>query len=589
MRQARALTVFLAIFFSGFALGEVKYSITPLPEVGKLKVEMSYMANAGANELQMPNWSPGAYFLGAPGKNVSDFTLVADIGGTLTIDHATDNSWKFSLIEKQPVRVTYTVPVQFSEGAMHYSGPPTYLYIVGRKEEACRLTLNTPNEWKIAVGLDAVGGSYKVYKAPDYDVLADNPVTMGDFVELSYTSHNKPITIAMRGKPRFDVDKNKIINVCKKITDGQGDFFGGHPFSKYVWHFSVTPAQDGGGGLEHLSSTQISLAQGVGPRVTRVLAHEFFHLWNVKRIRSEVLGPFDYTKLPKTGALYWLEGTTDYYASLLCYRDSVLGRDAFIGDLIENTTAVRNNSARLRISPFESSMKVGESNEGRGNSNGFEISYYNLGWLVGLCLDIEIRDRTGGKKSLDDVERALWDLCKDNKPGFKEDEIRKQCIKIGGSEMGTFFDSAVMKAGELPLEEQLAKAGYKLYSEKQAYNDIGFEMRPSFGSREVRVVRLKDAAALTGLKENDVLVRFGDNILESVTDRSPTSAVQAWINALKPGDKVGVVVKRDGVEVSANLEVTTSFRTIWKVEEVADATKKELDLRNGWLKVGSTP
>ncbi len=583
MRQSHAIAFLLAITVPVFASAEVKYTVTPMPDAGKLKVEMTFVSNAGAQELQMPNWSPGAYFLGSPGKNVADLQVADPTNEVVKVDHPADNSWKFTLTSAGTVTVNYTVPGQFSEGAMHYSGPTTYLYIVGRKEEACRLTLNTPKDWKIAVGLDSVGASYTMYSAPDYDVLADNPVSMGDFVELSYTSAGKPMTIAMRGKQRKEVDKNKIISVCKKITDGQAAFFGGHPFSKYVWHFSVTPAQDGGGGLEHLSSTQISLAKGVGPRVTRVLAHEFFHLWNVKRIRSEVLGPFDYTQLPKTGALYWLEGTTDYYASLLCYRDGVLGRDAFIADLIENTTSVRNNAARLKVSPYDSSMRVGETNEGRGNSNGYEISYYNLGWLVGLCLDIEIRDKTGGKKSLDDVTRALWDICKDDKPGFKEDEIRKQCIRFGGSSMGAFFDRVVMKAGELPLEEQMAKVGYKLYGEKQAYNDMGFEMRPSFGSRDVRLARVSEAAGLTGLKDRDVLVRFGDHALDSVTDRSPVGATQDWINALKPGDKVTVVVKRDDAEVTAHLVVTTSYRTIWKVDEIADASKKAIDLHNGWL------
>ncbi|MCH8978030.1 MAG: M61 family metallopeptidase, partial [Armatimonadetes bacterium] len=400
MSLRRTMLLFVAVAAASLSSAEIRYAVTPMPDEGRLQVEMSFDASAGPFEVQMPNWSPGAYMLREMGRNVSELTATDGAGNPLTVVHPADNSWKASLSTAGRVTITYSVRGQMSEGAMHYSGPPTYLYVVGRKEEACRLKLKTPRGWKIAIGLDAIGDSYFDYTAPDYDVLADNPVTMGDFVELRYTSHGKPITIAMRGAPRNEVDRDRIIQVCKDITDGQGDFFGGLPFNKYIWHFSINPGQDRAGGLEHLSSTQIGLAQGIGPRSIRVLAHEFFHLWNVKRIRSRVLGPFDYTELPETGALYWLEGVTDYYASLLTFRDGVLGESAFLGDLVSNTTAVRNNEARLEVSPYESSMRVAETNDGRGNSNGYQISYYSYGWVTGLCLDLELRDRTDDDNEL---------------------------------------------------------------------------------------------------------------------------------------------------------------------------------------------
>lgn len=486
MAPRRLLAALLLSLASGLSLAEVKYTVLPLPEQNRLKVQVDFESKAGALEVQMPNWAPGAYILSMPGRNVQDF--VWKVGASeVTSEKVGENTWKANLAQAGTSGITYTVPCQLSSGAMHFSGPPTYVYVVGRKEESCRLTLNVPEGWKIAVGLD---GSGKVYTAPDYDVLADNPVTLGDFVELSYSSLGKPHTIAMRGAPREQIDKDKIVKVCKHISEAQADFFGGLPYSKYVWHFNVTPGQDGGGGLEHLSSTQITLAQGIGPRSVRVLSHEFFHLWNVKRIRSKVLGPFDYTALPKTGALYFLEGTTDYYASLLLTRYGWFDDKVFYGDLISNTSAVRGNAARLEVSPYESSMRVGEASNGRGNSNGWRISYYNLGWLVGLVLDIELRARTNGRRSLDDVTRALWDLCKNDKPGFEEDEIRKQCIRFGGQAMGEFFDRVVMRPGELPLEEQLAKVGLKLLENKE----------PTEGNR-ARWMVVEDEAADAKAKE----------------------------------------------------------------------------------------
>ncbi len=575
MTIRRAFLLASALFVCALSQAQVRYTVTPMTAANRLKVSMAFEAKAGAIELQMPNWSPGAYILGYPGRNVADLKMADRNGTTVSFAHPADNSWT-ATVGTGTLMVEYTVPNNFADGAMHYSGPTTYLYIVGRKEEACRLTLDAPKDWKIAVGLDAVGDSQNVYKAPDYDTLADNPVTMGDFIEYKYTSHGKPITIALRGALRASVDQAKITKVCQQIADSQGDFFGGHPFSKYVWHFAVTPGADGGGGLEHLSSTQISLAQGVGPRSIRVCAHEFFHLWNVKRIRSKVLGPFDYTQLPKTGALYWLEGVTDYYASLLCMRYGILSEQDFLGDLIQNTTAVRNNDARLRVSPFESSMRVGETNGGRGNSNGYEISYYNLGWLVGLVLDIELRSRSGGVRSLDDAMRVLWTMCKDNNPGFDEGEIRAIMLQLGGATMGDYFDTVVMKPGELPLESQLAKIGLQLTKDEQQYVDAGFDAQPNFGSPGVRVARIRGA---TELRANDQILAIGATEITGSTAGELMTRVNSAIAAMKAGTATTVKVVRNGATIEVSVTASNATRSVWSIKEVANVDAAKLALR----------
>ena len=581
----RLLASVALLLFVAASQAEIRYTVTPMPEQGKLDVRMSFEAKVGPIELQMPNWSPGAYVFSAPGKNVTDFGIVGQRGTAFEIQHPADNSWKTDAVGGT-MTVEYTVPALVDNGAMHFSGPSTYLYIVGRKEESCRLTVNVPPDWKIAVGLDGAGNDGKDFKARTYDVLADNPVTMGDFIEYTYTSFGRPVTIALRGQYRSNVDKDRIISVCKGITDAEGDFFGGAPFSKYVWHFAVTPASDGGGGLEHLSSTQISLARGVGPRSVRVCAHEFFHVWNVKRIRAKVLGPFDYTQLPKTGALYWLEGVTDYYASLLTFRYGLLDEEAFKGDLVNNLTAVRANEARLRVSPYDSSLRVSDTNNGLGNSNGYEISYYNLGWLVGLCLDIEIRSRTGGKKSLDDVERALWRQCKDDKPGFEEGDIRKHVVEVGGEAMGPVFDSLVMKPGEMPLETELAKVGFQLTHEDVPLVDVGFDMSPAFRSTDVRVVRVRESAKAAGLRADDVIVSINGTLVTGDTGLAAMTKANQVVATLKAGQSATVRVRRGGQEQNLIVTPVMSKRTTWHLTDVANGDRDMLSLRNGWYYAG---
>jgi predicted metalloprotease with PDZ domain len=581
-RRALALPLVLALCALGAA--EVRYTVQPMTAANKLKVQMSFETKAGTLELHMPNWSPGYYVLIENGQNVADLSVTDSSGRAVTLVHPAAHSWTGTVAAGR-LTVEYTVPVQLIADSMHYSGPTTYLYIVGRKEEPCRLTLDTPKDWKIAVGLEQVGDNYRVYRAPDYDTLADNPVTMGDFIELSYSSHGKPHTIALRGAPRANVDREKILRVCKEISDGQGDFFGGLPFDKYVWHFNVTPGSDGGGGLEHLTSTQISLAQGVGPRSISVCAHEYFHLWNVKRIRSRVLGPFDYTKLPRTGALYWLEGVTDYYASLLSMRYGPLGEADFLQDIVENTQAVRSNPARLTVSPYDSSLRVGEANNGRGNSNGYEISYYNLGWLVGLVLDIELRSRSGGLRSLDDAMRVLWQMCKDGRPGFEEGEIRSLMLQLGGPTMGDYFDKVVMRPGELPLEEQLAKIGLKLEAVERSYTDVGFDVGPMQGGTGVRVTRVRQAINQAVQQGDEVIAINGSQVKGSSTQELMASA-NAAIATLKANVAATMTVKRGERVLDVTFTPRTATVTNWRVQDVAEGDAAKLALRKNLYYAG---
>jgi len=561
---------------------EIRYTVQPLPDQNRIKVQVQLDSKKGALELQMPNWSPGAYFLSAPARNVQDFRIVNANGAPLSAEKPNDFTWKATLASAGKLTAEYTVPSQLVAGAMHYNGPSAYLYAVGRKQEKCRLTLEVPEGWRIAVGLDSWRGSNNVFTAPNYDVLADNPVTMGDFIELSYTVQGIPHTISLRGEPRDQVEKEKILKVCKHITESQADFFGGLPYSKYVWHFNVTPGQDGGGGLEHLSSTQIGLAAGVGPRSVSVCSHEFFHLWNVKRIRSKPLGPFDYTELPKTGALYWLEGVTDYYASLLLLRYGWFGPEEFHRDLASNIALVRNNPARLEVSPYESSMRVGEANNGRGNSNGWRISYYNVGWLVGLCLDIEMRTATGGKKSLDDVARALWRLCRDDRrPGFEEEEIRNQCVKIGGPQLGEFFDRMVMTAGELPLEEQLAKVGLKLVETKTDTVDPGFDWGGGFGQTGLRVTEVRGDAK-GKLESGDLILEIDGANVQGESRQETMGKMTAALAKLTVGTLAKVKVRRGTEDKEAEIVPSKSFRVSFKVEEDPLADEAKQALRQGW-------
>jgi predicted metalloprotease with PDZ domain len=585
--RIRAILVLVGLIGAVFpAWAEIRYSVTASTEPPALQVQMDIPVSGKAIVLKCPNWAPGSYRLADYSRNIQDLKAEGAGGLEVAVEKTADNAWQVTpLVDDRTVTVRYRVPVPLTDGAMHYSGPATYLYVDGRKTEPCRLTLSVPAGWKVAVGLDEVRGQEHTYTAPNYDVLADNPVSMGNLIVDQYVAFGKPHFIVLRNAAKSDVDLAYLKRACKFVTESQGAFFGGVPYNKYVWHFSVNDSPDGAGGLEHLSSTQISLASGVGPRAVSVLSHEFFHLWNVKRIRSKPLGPFDYDVLPTTGALWWLEGVTDYYAHLLLYRYGWWDRGAFESDILNNWNGVRSNPARLEVSPYEASARVKEAANGRGNSNGYRVSYYNTGWLCGLLLDIEIRSASKGKHSLDDVTRALWQLCKDDKPGFEEGEIRALCVKYGGDAAGAFYDQIITKPGELPVDAQLAKIGLRIAELRETFTDVGFTASPSRQSQSSGgVVRNVHGPAENLLQNGDVLIAVDGVRLDTSSNRKLAASLDAALKEAKVGVPLRLRLKRGESEVNVAVTPVEATRSRQVVEDIPDASAEVAQLRSQFLK-----
>lgn len=580
--RSRFTTALALAALAAVTHAEIRYSVTATEGGDRLQVEMRFDAK-GPVKIQMPNWAPGAYVLSMPAKNVQGLAVTDGAGKSVDFKQENDNTWTIDQAPDRKVTVRYSVPFRFSAGSGNYSGPPTYFYVVDRKAESCRLDLRVPGSWKIATGLDPVGSSDHEFVAPDYDVLADSPVTLGDIRELRYEVKGRDHLIALYGAAKDEVDADAIIKACKFVSTMQTDFMKGIPYKRYVWHFSTTDRYDGAGGLEHLNSTQIGLASGVGPRAVGVCSHEFFHLWNVKRIRSKPLGPFDYNVLPKTGALWWLEGVTDYYAHTLLHRYGWTNQNEYFETLVGNVRSQRSKPGRLEVSPYQASYRVGDAANGRGNSTGFQVSYYDTGWLAGMCLDIEILAESKGKRNLDDVEYALWNLCKDSKPGFEEDEIRKQCVRLGGDKLGPFYDRVIMKAGELPIEEQLAKVGLQLVSRTRQDADLLVNLGPS---REDKALNTRgargDAEAL--YKAGDLVVAINGRPTTGDTVAKLQKAQMDAMEGLKPGETVTVSVKRGSETVELKYKLGSKDVEEQVIQELEGATAEQKRLRGLWLK-----
>lgn len=580
------------------ARAEIVYHVKADPDAGLLHVTIHLDGTQKGSKFQIPNWTPGAYSTRDTFKLVQAFKATDAAGNLLSVENKIDKFEKPYVTdsgEKRSVEysvctwvvspaksttVTYDMPLKPVAGAMHWSGPSTYMYEVGRKKEGCRLEVEVPAEWPVFTGLDE--SKKNTFTAKDYDTLADNPVSTGDVIAYSYLSRSKVHWIVMRGAAKAKVDKAKLLTACKFVSDAETDFFGGKaPYNKYVWHFDVFDAPDGAGGLEHLSSTQISLSSGVGPRAVGVLAHEFFHLWNVKRIRSKPLGPFDYTKLPETGALWWLEGVTDYYAFTLLHRYGWMDDASYFATIASNYQTVKRNRAFDIVGPNESSMRVGEANGGRGNSNGYRISYYDLGWLAGMCLDIELRQRSGGKASLDNVELALWNMCKDNKPGFGEDEIRKQMVRFGGAAMGPVYDRIVMKPS-MPVEEALAKVGLQATNKPESFVDTGFSSGGGPGAQFLTVAEVHGATASI-LKVGDRIVEVDGKKVEGTNGRERSAFMAAALRGALVDKPITLAIIRGEQPMTVEVRPFNGSRDVFTVERSPSATPQQKALGDAWL------
>lgn len=569
---------------ASFGFAELKYTVFPGSAENKLRVELEVVATSEHSDFQIPNWAPGSYRYDDVYKRVTDVKSEGGVGVTTVGTLPVINTWSVKSEKGKPVKISYEIPVQYANGTGHFAGPSFYMYPVGRTQEPCRVEFKFAAGTPIITGMNPVGGDDRVYKVPTYDVLADNPVTWGDFTLDTYKSFGKTHYIAYRGVPKKDVNRAYVIKACKFVTDMEGDFFGGGvPYDRYVWHFSVNDAPDGAGGLEHLSSTEISLASGVGPGAVGVLSHEFFHLWNVKRIRSKQLGPFDYTTQPTTGALWWLEGVTDYYAHTLLGRYGWWGTnerfsdpiDKLYGTAVQNLSAVRSRQARFEVSPYASSARVREASGGRGNSQGYQISYYDTGWLCGLVLDIELLDKTDGKACLDDVEHDLWNQCKNDQPGFEEDAIRRTLMKYGGYWMGPFYDNVIMKPGELPVEAALAKIGKELVTVDEKYGSIPFSLRVSLEDKAPRVSLSDDA----NVPQGSIVTKINGTDVTGDNARAQTTLYRALQRTAKAGDTVKLTIKDGDKMKEVSVKVTEATRKVQKIVSVANPTSRQLALR----------
>ncbi len=451
-------------------------------------------------------------------------------------------------------------------------------YVPARREEEVNLTVSFSSAtWSAAGALlhtSFVSGQNHAdtFKAPSYDALADGPIEIGKIDVFELPEVTPAVTVVIHGDNwRKKVVEEDLRRICKyelKLMDGA-------PFERYTFILHIGKGA-GGSGMEHANSTAISAYSD--EYLPNVAAHEFFHLWNVKRIRPASLEPVDDTKEQSTRSLWFAEGVTNTYASYTLVRSGIWSKEQFYADLGEQITELEGRPANRWQSAEQSSLDAWLEKYPLYNQPEFSVSYYTKGQVLGDLLDILIRGRTGNEKSLDDVLRSLnTSFAKQGKTYRDSLDIRQTAESVAGGSFEEFFGRYVAGTDPFPYQKILALAGLALRTVEHRRPTLGFyvEHEPN-GPFIVSTVDPEGAAAQAGLRAGDVILNWNGGEAPRRIDR--------WLQEQKAGDSLKLRIRREDREITLEFRLGEIKVTVYQVIEDSHAGEKARDIREGMLR-----
>ncbi|MBP6978830.1 MAG: M61 family metallopeptidase [Lentimicrobiaceae bacterium] len=427
--------------------------------------------------FRMPRWTPGYYQIMEYAKNVRDFSAEGLHGGEVFFDQVNSNTWRVVTEKKTSFKIRYDVYADkkfvaenFLDATHGYIVPAaTFMYIDGLTGIPVHLKIKPYDAWQnIATGLERTEGTTNEFTAPDFDVLYDCPLLIGSLDELpSFTIDGIEHRFIAYDPGSFD--RKAFRENLKKVVKAAADIMGDIPYTQYTF-IGIGP---GFGGIEHLNSTTVSFsgrgldAPDTRQRMMKFLAHEYFHNYNVKRIRPFELGPFDYDTENRTNLLWMSEGVTVYYEYLIVRRAGLMSEEDLLTSLAGNIDSYENDPGRFSQSLSQASYITwsdGPFGQGSGGPDR-SISCYDKGPLAGMILDLAIRHATGNEKSLDDVMRLLYrQYYLEFHRGFTDAEFQQACEQTAGISLNKEFEY-VYTTREIEYSQYLSYAGLKLTEE----------------------------------------------------------------------------------------------------------------------------
>lgn len=579
--SAAALLLSCGAAFSSSAQATIRYEVSLAhPEQHLFRVSMQIPDVTGEVMVQMPAWN--ALY------QVRDFSAhVRQVEAFVRsekapIEKLNKSAWRIRGSGQVTIRYdTYwdePGPFATQLNADHAFINPAMilLYVPARRGEDVELTFGAflPQGWRTAAQLSQEEDTLpSVYIASDYDHLVDAPIEAGRFEEFAIPEVFPPVRVVVHGeKWRREDIADQLRRICRYEVSLMQD----KNIGAYLFLLHIGKAADGeGGGMEHANSTAIFAHSEED--LPNLAAHEFFHLWNVKRIRPATLDPPDYTKEQYTRALWFAEGVTSTYAAYTLVRTQLWDKERFYLDFGEQVTELEARPANRWESAEQSSLDTWLERYPVYNRPTNSISYYAKGQVLGVLLDITIRDRTDNEKSLDDVLRTMnVEFARQNKPYRDSLDVRLAAEKVAGGSFEAFFQKYVANAEPLPYQTILPLAGLELRMTEHKRPLLGFYAeRDPAGILIVREIDPESDAAAAGLRVGDVITSWNG--------AEPPRNPERWVSSQKPGNLLRLTARREEKALALELRIGEATETFYRLAEDSHASERAKRIREGIL------
>ena len=563
----------------------------PQAHYADVKMELSGF-NQSYIDLSMPVWTPGSYLVREYARHVESFEACVEDGAQLRWEKISKNTWRVHTGKNKKIAVNYRlygfeVSVRtnhIDDGHAFLSPAATFLHPVGQLQLPSTISIVPHATWnQVSTGLDNIEGQAFTYHAPDFDILYDSPIEVGNQEIFEFKAAGVHHEVAMVNAGEYD--KDRLIADYTKVIETCTDMFGVNPNKRYV--FIVHHFHSGGGGLEHLNSTVLGASRSAYTNeraytsFMSLVAHEYYHLWVVKRLRPIELGPFNYDQENYTTGLWIMEGFTSYFDNLILRKADMMHPNAYLDLLLSTINSVENKAGNLiqpvALASWDAWIKYYRQDE---NSNNSSISYYNKGALLAMLIDLKILTETKGQKRLEDaIKTAYQHFYVDLKRGFKEEELEAHILKSTGVDVSDLFALA-HTVEPLPYNDYLEQVGLKLEDvfEKGRPADLGVTVRTENGRLTVASVDRNSSAWDAGLSFKDELIAIDGTRLDANVRDLSVYAKQAGI-----GNTLDVMISRDGLIRTIPVKLKADTQTTYRFAQNPQVTPAQKELVAKWI------
>ncbi len=541
-------------------------------------------------DLALPTWTPGWYTVENYAKNILRMSFTDGEGHPLAHRMTRKQTWRVETGGAREVKIEFDYlanvlalnQAKITGDFAFFTGTQLFLEPVGRRDAPSSVRLRVPEGWQIVSALKETSDP-NVFTAPDYDTLVDSPTEMGRFDVTRFEVEGKPHYFVSTPAGAFSKEKrDRLAPLLAKIVEAERAVFDDLPYDKYVYFYFFAEAEsNAAGGLEHNNSHVVVGVRSRDPEpeaLTGIAAHEFFHLWNVKRLRPAAMWPYDYARDQETPSLWVSEGFTNYYGSLARYRAGLSKREDFLESVARAAQGVEQNPARAFISPSDASVSTWLCYD---TPCAFAISYYTQGQNLGALLDLSIIHDTAGQAGLDEVMRTLYNEHYKRNRGFTSEDMIAAINRLTKRDYHDFYRRYVWGVEVPPYDEIFGHAGYKTERRSQRTPRLDFEATANAdGDIQLTRVRPDTAAAAAGLQAGDVLVSF-----DGVEARRGFGAAYELLTQ-RIGKTVKVAIKRNGESKTVEMPVAGEEEMAYRLVEVSNPTPQQLKVRDRWLMTG---